>query len=270
MVEINLNIIDSVKKEFRKRRIPFVDRHTHSISKYTESFDISKKPPIYGPSLEVIDMANKLGLDEIAITDHSYEIFLLPKMEERTKIQQNYKEKVFDEYVNYIEKVREKYPNIRVLKGIELKIRNLNDLEYANKEDLLRLDFIMIESLDKKPNFKSIRRKLGNEITIIYAHPEPKYSLGDNYKKEDLTSWVDNMVDNNIHFDINRQFLDKFLSNDSLYNDFFKISIKKNLLFSIGSDYHQGPGKYHDFFSKLLKVIDKYGLKENNFLKFRK
>lgn len=263
-----------LKKEFKKRRIPFVDRHTHSISKFTKSFNLSKKilfgkPPVKGPSLQIVDFASKAGFDEIAITDHSSEIFLVPKMKETTQIQRNYGSKAFDKYVEYIEKVKKKY-SLRVLGGIELKLRNIDDLKFVNPNELGRLDFILIETMIKKPDFGTIRRKLGERMVIIFAHPDPGYSLGKNYTQKDISKWIDDLVDNNVHFDLNRQFLDKFLTDDPIYRDFFKIVTEKKLLFSIGTDYHCMVGNYPKFFTKILELIIKYNLTKDNFLRFEK
>lgn len=266
--------IKKLKREFEKRGIPFVDRHTHSISKFTKSFNLSKKilegePPVEGPSLQIVDFASKVNLDEIAITDHSHEIFLFPKMEETTQIQRNYGKQAFDKYVGYIEKVKRKYSNIKVLGGIELKLRDIDDLKFVNPNELSKLDFVLIETMIKKPDFRTIRKELGERMVIIFAHPDPKYSLGEDYIRKDISEWVNNMVNNNIHFDINRQFLDKFLSNDILYKDFFKIATEKRLLFSIGTDYHCMVGNYSKFFTKILEVITKYNLTKDNFLRFK-
>jgi len=266
--------IKKLKREFKKRGIPFVDRHTHSISKFTKSFNLPKKivggePPVEGPSLQIIDFASRAGFDEIAITDHSYEIFLFPKMEERTQVQKNYGDQTFNKYIEYIEAVKKKYSNIRVLGGIELKLRDTNDLKFVNPNKLSKLDFILIETMIKKPDFRTIRKKLGEEMIILFAHPDPKYGIGDNYNQKDISEWVDNMVDNNIGFDINRQFLDNLLSDDPLYRSFFKIATEKGLLFSIGTDYHCIVRNYPKFFTKTLEVITKYNLTKDNFWRFK-
>jgi len=263
-----------LKKEFKKRGIPFVDRHTHSISKFTRSFNLPRrilwgKPPVKGPSLQIVDFASKADFDEIAITDHSYEIFLFPEIEEKTKLQKKYGEYTFDKYVEYIEAVKKKYSNLTVLGGIELKLRDINDLKFVNPNKLSKLDFILIETMIKKLDFKIIRKKLGEKIPIGLAHPDPRYSLEENYTRKDIFEWVNSMVNNNVYFEINRQFLDRFLSNDFLYRDFFKIATEKRLLFSIGTDYHGFVGNYPKFFTKILEVITKYNLTKDNFWRFK-
>ena len=176
--KIDFEKMKEIKKEFKKRGIPFVDRHTHSITKYTESLDLSKSPPIEGPSLNVLNTAFKIGLDEFAITDHSYEIFLFPEIEERTKLQLKYGDQTFREYVSYLERVKKQISNFKILGGIELKIRDLNDLRFINSSDLKCLDLILIETGIKCPDFGAIRQRIGKDTTIIFAHPDPGYSLG--------------------------------------------------------------------------------------------
>jgi histidinol phosphatase-like PHP family hydrolase len=286
-----LKEMKKIKQEFKRRGIPFVDRHTHSINKYTKSFEIPKKIrdnglPLEGPSLHVVDFASKAGFDEIAITDHSYEILLYLKMKERTQLQKIYGENTFEKYVEYVGKVKKKYSNIKVLGGLELKIRTARDLNFIDTKELQKLDLILIETSVKKPLFELIRKKL-KDMVVIFAHPDPAYYLKENYSKAKLSRWIDDMIylkenyskaklsrwidsmiNNNIHFEINRQHLDKFLSDKPIYKDFFDLARKKGLLFSIGSDYHCKVGNYFDFFIKVLQVIVKYNLTKENFLRF--
>jgi histidinol phosphatase-like PHP family hydrolase len=273
-----LKEIKKIKREFRRRGIPFVDRHTHSITmakhlhsttNYIKSFEIPEKIrddglPLEGPSLHVVDFASKAGLDEIAITDHSYEILLYPKMKERTQLQKIYGENTFEKYVEYVGKVKKRYPNIKVLGGLEPTVR---DLKFIDLKELQKLDLIVIETFAKKPLFDLIRKKL-KDMVVIFAHPDPAYYLKENYSKAKLSRWIDSMINNNIHFEINRQHLDKFLSDKPIYKDFFDLASKKGLLFSIGSDYHCKAGNYFDFFIKVLQVIVKYNLTKENFLRF--
>jgi histidinol phosphatase-like PHP family hydrolase len=280
-----LKEIKKIKREFKRRGIPFVDRHTHSITvakhlhsapNYIKSFEIPEKIrddffddglPLEGPSLHVVDFASKAGLDEIAITDHSYEILLYPKIKERTQFQKIYGENTFEKYVEYISKVKKRYPNIKVLGGLELKIRTARDLNFIDTKELRKLDLVLIETSVKKPLFELIRKKLEDAV-VIFAHPDPAYYLKENCSKSKLSRWIDSMINNNIHFEINRQHLDKFLSDKPIYKDFFDLARKKGLLFSIGSDYHCKAGNYFDFFIKVLQVIVKYNLTKENFLRF--
>jgi len=259
--------ITQLKDEFMKRGIPFVDRHTHSISKYTKSFDLTKSPPIEGPWLNVVKEACRIKLEEIAITDHSYEIFLEPQMEPRTEIQNRFLNRAFDAYLDYLNKVREKFPEIKLIKGIELKIRNDSDLDLTNTEKLRLLDIVLVETLTKKPDFEKIRAKLGNDTIIIFAHPDPGYSCEDDSSEHAIREWVDNMVNNNICFDINRQWIEKFLSDEPIYPNFFRIAKERGLLFSIGSDYHCEPGNYAKFYNRIFELIDKYEIAGDKFLK---
>ncbi len=263
--KVNIEEMKKLKREFQKRGIPFVDRHTHSITKYTESLNLSKPPPIEGPSLNVLNIAFEIGLDEFAITDHSYEIFLTPEMEERTKLQLRYGDKLFKEYASYLERVKKKFPDFKILGGIELKLRDMDDLRFINPSDLRCLDIVLIETGLKKPNFGAIRQKIGEDTTLLFAHPDPGYSLGNNPTKETVNEWVGKMVDNNIHFDLNRQFLKNFLSDEPVYRTFFETAVDKGLLFSISSDYHRDAQNYFKFFTKVLEVIGKYSLTKDNF-----
>ena len=134
-VENILAKVKNIKKEFKKREIPFVDRHTHTITKYTKSFDLPKKIvfgeiPIEKPSLQIIQFASNVPFDEIAITDHSYEIILSKNTKETTQIQKNYGEKSLDKYIEYTEKVKRKYSKTKVLSGIELKVTSLKDFDF--------------------------------------------------------------------------------------------------------------------------------------------
>lgn len=261
--------ISELRKEFLKRGIPFVDRHTHSISKYTESFDLNKSPPIEGPWMNVVEEAIKIGLEEIAITDHSYEIFINPQMEPMTKLQERFFGETFDKYLTYLDKVKRKFSGIKFIRGIELKLRDDKDLALADIERLKLLDVVLIETLEKNPNFNKIRNKFGEQMNLIYAHPDPGYSCDGSSPEENVRGWVNNMVENNIYFDLNRQWIKKFLSDDPIYPTFFKIAKERGLLFSIGSDYHGEPGNYERFYERVLELINRYDLPKESFIRLK-
>lgn len=269
MADINPEDVKNIGKEFRARNIPFVDRHTHTINKYTESWDITKEP-IEGPSLKVIEFASKSGFEEIAITDHSYEIFMEPQMEERTKLQVIHGNNMFAEYLKYIDNVKKRCKDIKIIGGIELKLRTMDDLKFIDPKQLSLLDIILIETPLKKLDFDEIRKKIGPSAVIIMAHPDPEYNFGAAYIENEISEWVGGMVRNNIHFDLNRQFLDKFLIGGAVYDKFFDIAKNKGLVFSIGSDYHLKPQNYIKYLTKMLNVIKKYELTEENFLSLKK
>jgi histidinol phosphatase-like PHP family hydrolase len=267
MAKFDLAELKKLQQEFGRKRIPFVDGHTHTISKYTKSFDLDKEPPIEGPSLEVVEFASKFGFEEVAITDHSYEIVFHPQMEERTKLQLCYGEKTFEQYLGYLARVKQKYPNIKVVGGIELKVRSIEDLDYFVTLPFSRLDVILIETMLKKPDFRELRRRLGKNTRLILAHPDPCYNFGSSFSRAKIEEWVSAMVENDIGFDINRQFLDKFLSDEPVYAQFFEIAKAKGLKFTLGSDYHGRLQDYVKFFTKTLRVIEKYNLSEGCFLR---
>ena len=265
--KIDFEKMKEIKKEFKKRGIPFVDRHTHSITKYTESLDLSKSPPIEGPWLEIVDFAYKLGFDEFAITDQSCKLFSYLKRIKDIQLKNNYGKNTFDKYVEYLDKVKQNYPNLKFFGGIELKLTKMKDLEFIDQNKLSKLDFILLHIESKKSDFKGIRKKFGKRINLIFAHPNLRYIFGDNYNRKKISELIADMKENNLVFEINRKLLDQILLDESLYNEFFGMAIQKKLLFSLGSDYRAIPGRYDLFFGKTLEVIKKYNLTGNNFLR---
>lgn len=258
--------IEKLKSEFKKRGLPFVDRHTHSITKYTKSFDLDKPSPIEGPFQDIIRFAASAEFEELAITDHSYHIFLEPKIEEECELQLRYKDETFKMYLLYLNELKKKYPSLRFHRGIELNLRTMDDLERYSVDELEKLDIIVIETLLKRPDFKRIRGKLEKKLLIL-AHPDPKYLFGESYTVEEVDSWINCLVSNRIIFEISRQWFSGFLSDEPVYRTFFQLAKRRNLMFSIGSDYHGRVQNYEKFFTNLLNIINRYGLPAESFVR---
>ncbi|MEO1958117.1 MAG: DNA polymerase/3'-5' exonuclease PolX [Nautiliaceae bacterium] len=112
---------------------------------------------------EMVKKAVEMGYEYIAITDHSKRLSVANGLDEKRLLKQ------FDE----IEIVREKYPQIKILKGAEVDILEDGSLDFSD-EVLKRLDIVVGAihykfNLDKRTQTKRILRALP-KINIL-AHP---------------------------------------------------------------------------------------------------
>ncbi len=112
---------------------------------------------------EMVKRAIELGYEYIAITDHSKRLSVANGLDEKRLLEQ------FDE----IERLKKKYPQIKILKGAEVDILEDGSLDFSD-EVLKRLDIVVGAihykfNLDKKTQTKRILRALP-KINIL-AHP---------------------------------------------------------------------------------------------------
>ncbi len=112
---------------------------------------------------EMVKRAIELGYEYIAITDHSKRLSVANGLDEKRLLEQ------FDE----IERLKKKYPQIKILKGAEVDILEDGSLDFSD-EVLKRLDIVVGAihykfNLDKKTQTKRILRAL-SKINIL-AHP---------------------------------------------------------------------------------------------------
>ena len=114
---------------------------------------------------ELADAAILRGYEYIAITDHSHS----------TGVANGLSDKRLLEHINAIDKLNEKYDEIRILSGTECDIKADGKLDYSN--DLLeRLDIVVVAvhaglDQDRKKMTKRITSALENEHVDIMAHP---------------------------------------------------------------------------------------------------
>jgi histidinol phosphatase-like PHP family hydrolase len=246
-----------IKDEFRKLDIPFSDLHTHSVNKYTDAYEGGKMPP----SSKVVDAAVKLGMSFVGISDHSYEIVRYEDLDEDTIL--NHEFNSYEPYVNYLRRVKSTL-GIPLKMGLELHVRSPEHLSKIDSYALQNLDFVLIETFGKL-DLEEVRRKLGN-VTIILAHPPIESLFGGNPDFNDVGRWLTVLKENDIFFELNRTWLKDYLEKEHLYTPFFETAKKIDIAFTIGSDYHLFPQNYPKFYTTLLQVIRKYGIR--NFHRF--
>lgn len=121
--------------------------------------------------LEMAQAAEKIGHRYIAITDHSQAV----------RIAGGLNEKELAEHLREIEKVGEKCPNIRILKGVEVDI--LADGSLDLEDFILRECEVVLASihynfnLPKKEMTQRIVRGLKNPYVNIFGHPTGRLLL---------------------------------------------------------------------------------------------
>ncbi|MBP1909789.1 DNA polymerase/3'-5' exonuclease PolX [Methanolobus bombayensis] len=114
---------------------------------------------------ELAEAAIQKGYEYIAITDHSYS----------TGVANGLSDKRLLEHIDAIDKLNEKYNDIRILSGTECDIKANGKLDYSN--DLLeQLDIVIVAvhaglDQDRKKITKRIVSALENEHVDIMAHP---------------------------------------------------------------------------------------------------
>lgn len=114
---------------------------------------------------ELAEAAIGRGYEYVAITDHSYS----------NSVANGLSEKRLLEHISEIERLNEKYDNIRILSGTECDIRANGKLDYSN--DILELLDIVVVAVhdgldqDKETITQRIVSALENEYVNIIAHP---------------------------------------------------------------------------------------------------
>ncbi|MDK2826671.1 MAG: polymerase [Methanolobus sp.] len=114
---------------------------------------------------EIVEAAIQRGYEYIAITDHSHS----------TGVANGLSDKRLLEHIDAIDRLNEKYDEIRILSGTECDIKVDGKLDYSN--DLLeRLDIVLVAvhaglEQDRKKMTRRIVSALENEHVDIMAHP---------------------------------------------------------------------------------------------------
>jgi DNA polymerase IV (family X) len=114
---------------------------------------------------ELTHAAIKRGYEYIAITDHSHSTVIANGLSERRLL----------EHIREIEKLNERFDNIRILSGTECDIRADGKLDYSN-DILEKLDIVIVAvhaglEQDRNKMTKRIVVALENEHVDILAHP---------------------------------------------------------------------------------------------------
>ena len=114
---------------------------------------------------ELAEAAIQRGYEYIAITDHSHS----------TGVANGLSDKRLLEHIDAIERLNEKYDEIRILSGTECDIKADGKLDYSN-ELLEQLDIVVVAvhaglDQDRKKMTKRIVSALENEHVDIMAHP---------------------------------------------------------------------------------------------------
>jgi DNA polymerase (family 10) len=188
---------------------------------------------------EMVKKAIELNYEYIAITDHSKRLSVANGLDEKRLLEQ----------LDEIERIKKKYPKIKILKGAEVDILEDGSLDFSD-EVLGRLDVVVGAihykfNLDKKTQTKRILKAL-TKINIL-AHPLNRLIN----KREGIEAEWDEVFkvakELNVAMEINSQ-PDRLDLNDILSKRAKEIGCK----FAINSDAHN---------TKMLEFI-RYGINQ--------
>jgi len=179
---------------------------------------------------KIIETAENIGLNFIAITDHYTTSWKASIINHLTK-------KTIPEYLNTIRKIREK-SQVGVLIGVEIdtesNLQSLIDIP-LDKFELILFEYVKsLNTLKTFYNFikKTLDTKKVNEYPIIaLAHPNIHLSLNKNILEEEFIPYI---VKNEIYFELNTRYSEYYIG----YEPIIKKLIDNGVKFTIGSDSH--------------------------------
>jgi len=163
----------------------------------------------------------------IGITDHSQSL----------KIANGLTEERVQKKIHEIEKVRKKFPDLRIFCGTECDIKTDGTLDYSNKI-LQQFDFVYIAihtvfKMDKETMTKRIIKAMDNEHVNFLAHPTGRLIGKRDPYEVDIEQLIDAAKKTDIRLEIN-SFPDR-LDLDDVH---IKQAKDHNLRFVLGTDSH--------------------------------
>ncbi len=176
---------------------------------------------------EIVKYAISLGYEYIAITDHSPSLSVAGGMSlEKLKRQ-----------IDEIERLKQKYPDIKILKGMEIDILADGNLDVTD-EMLGLLDIVIIAihsrfSMDRKKMTQRIKRALRHPRVNILAHPTNRLFGQRGPCDIDIEEIMDVALENMVALEINSSpyRLD-------LNGQFSRMAKEKGLKLAINTDAH--------------------------------
>jgi histidinol phosphatase-like PHP family hydrolase len=109
-------------------------------------------------------------------------------------------------------------------------------------------------------NFSEVRASLG-KIPLFLAHPTVESFFSEATSMHEIADWLESLRQNDIYFELNRSNFKQYLERPEFYKPFFNLAQEKGLKFTIGSDFHQIPGNYLKFYTKLCRIVELYHLR---------
>ena len=146
---------------------------------------------------QMVAAAVDLGLEYIGISDHSQTAFYAQGLREETLKEQRLE----------LNRVQEKFPQIRIFWGIESDILGDGSLDY-NDEILSRFDFVVASihsrfQMDKKAMTERVLRALRNPYTRFLGHPTGRLLLGRKPFDLDMPAVIQAAVDHSVAIELN-------------------------------------------------------------------
>jgi len=177
--------------------------------------------------LEMAEVAKQLGLEYIAITDHTKSLAMAKGLDE------NGLEKQAEE----IEKANDKIEGIKVLKGAEVNISKDGSLDVTDKA-LEKLDIVgaAIHShfnLPKEEQTKRIITAMQNPNVDILFHPTGRIIKQREAYAIDISKVIDVAVETGTVLEV-----DAFPDRLDLHDEYIKLAVQEGCKISIDSDAH--------------------------------
>jgi DNA polymerase (family 10) len=146
---------------------------------------------------QVAKKASLMGLSYIGISEHSRSAWYAGGL----------KEEDIDAHLDEIDKLNEKYKDLRIFKGIESDILNDGKLDYDD-HILEKFDFVIIAihsnfNMPKKDITKRIIKAMENPHTTILAHPTGRLLLARDPYEVDMEEIIDAASENGVDLELN-------------------------------------------------------------------
>ena len=146
---------------------------------------------------EVVRHCREVGYEYVGITDHS----------QSASYAGGLKEEDLEEQQEEIEALREKYPDIAILRGVESDIRADGSLDYPDSV-LERLDFVIASvhsglKMERSRMTERLRQALSNPRVTMLGHPTNRLLLGRDSSPLDLEKVFQAALENGVILELN-------------------------------------------------------------------
>jgi DNA polymerase (family 10) len=177
--------------------------------------------------LEMAEEAKKLGLDYIAITDHTKSLAMTGGLDEKKLLQQ----------VKEIEKINEKIEGIRILSGAEVNILKDGSLDISDKAlSQLEVVGVAVHSHFNQPKdemTKRVIKAMENEHADILFHPTSRVIQRRDPIELDIEKMIQTAKDTGTILDI-----DAYPDRLDLKDEYIKHAVSVGAKLDISSDAH--------------------------------
>ncbi len=255
-LDLKIKNAESEKDVFEKNKLPYYipefreDENLEAVTNYSGANEIIELEDIKGcihnhstysdgvnTMEEMLLAAKERNWEYFVLTDHSKSAFYANGLQEERLIQQ----------IDEIQKLDQKYSDIRFFSGIESDILSNGELDYSD-EILSQLDVVVASihsnlKMDLEKATSRLIKAIENPYTNILGHPTGRLLLSRKAYPLDFKKIIDACSDNYVAIEMNANPLR--LDIDWTH---IQYAMSKNVLISINPDAHSTKGLDDTFF----------------------